>query len=355
LKPLKESAIASKVLNKLKDNLSFAWIYFPYVFSTAAVVLIILSFLLDVDLKLFSYLLIVVFLLSLFVIYFLGRIRKKELSKIKEIIGAIRNNDFSNADEIKLGKQLAELENEIKSMFLRTQNDISNLKKLEQVRTEFLGNVSHELRTPIFAIQGFIETLLDGALEDPKVNRNFLIKANQHTLNLNNLLNDLIDISMIESGQMKMSFRYFNIKDFLETIIEEMKTHSGKKEIELKLIPIKTGLQVYGDKERLKQVMTNLITNAVKYTETGTVEVGVIEEESKCKIYVRDTGIGLSEKDAARIFERFYRVDKDRSRAVGGTGLGLAIVKHIVDAHGSKTEVKSELGVGSEFSFYLKK
>jgi len=342
-------------LNKLKDNLSFAWIYFPYVFSTAAVVLIILSFLLDVDLKLFSYLLIVIFFFSLFVISLLGRIRKNELARIQEIIRAIRNNNFSNPDEIKLGKQLTELENEIKSMFLRTQNDISNLKRLEQVRTEFLGNVSHELRTPIFAIQGFIETLLDGALEDPKVNRNFLIKANQHTLNLNNLLNDLIDISMIESGQMKMSFRYFSIKDFLEAIIEEMKTHSEKKEIELKLIPIKPGLQVYGDKERLKQVMTNLITNAVKYTENGTVEIGVIEEETRCKIYVRDTGIGLSEKDVARIFERFYRVDKDRSRAVGGTGLGLAIVKHIVDAHGSKTEVKSEPGVGSEFSFFLKK
>ena len=285
---------------------------------------------------------------------FIGRIRRRELIRIKEIISSIRQNEFTDAEEIKLGKHMLELENEIKAMFLRTKNDISYLKKLEQVRTEFLGNVSHELRTPIFAIQGFLETLLDGALEDPKVNRTFLQKANQHTQNLNNLLNDLIDISMIEAGQMKMSFRYFNIADFLKSIVMEMKVHS-KDGIELILNPINSKLQVFGDKDKLKQVMTNLIMNGLKYTEAGRVEVGVIEEEKKCKIFVRDTGIGISSTDINRIFERFYRVDKDRSRAVGGTGLGLAIVKHIIEAHSSKIEVLSELGKGSEFSFRLKK
>lgn len=294
-------------------------------------------------------------MLSFIIIYYLGGIRKSELNKISGTIRSIRNNEFLDADQIKLGKLLKQLEGEIKSMFLKTQNDITYLKKLEQVRTEFLGNVSHELRTPIFAIQGFLETLLDGALEDPKVNRNFLLKANQHTNNLNNLLNDLIDISMIESGQMKMSFRYFKINEFLETVIAELKQNAESKAIELALGTINPNLEVFGDKNRLRQVMVNLVTNAIKYTEMGKVEVGLIEETKRCKIYVRDTGHGISTKDLERIFERFYRIDKDRSRQIGGTGLGLAIVKHIAEAHGSKVEVKSELGKGSEFSFYLKK
>ena len=229
------------------------------------------------------------------------------------------------------------------------------MKKLEQVRTEFLGNVSHELRTPIFAIQGYVETLLDGAIADEKVNKNFLQKAMHHTNNLNNLINDLIDISMIESGQLKMSFRYFNIGEYLETLVQELSPLAEKKNIELKLMPVKQSLQLFGDKERLKQVLVNLILNAIKYTEAGSVEISVADEGKFGRISVRDTGIGIGEADLDRIFERFYRVDKDRSRAVGGTGLGLAIVKHLVDAHGSKIEVKSELGKGSEFSFKLKK
>jgi len=288
-------------------------------------------------------------------IFIISKGRKDELLTIKNVIEKIRTNSFNSAAEIKLGNDLKELEEEIKSMFLRTQNDITNLKRLEQVRTEFLGNVSHELRTPIFAIQGYIETLLDGAINDENVNKSFLQKANQHTINLNNLLNDLINISMIESGQMLMSFRYFNVHEFLEGIVHELKPVAEKKNLELNLVEFSPTLQLFGDKQRLKQVMTNLIQNALKYTETGKVDVGVIEEENAGRIFVRDTGIGISPNEINRIFERFYRVDKDRSREMGGTGLGLAIVKHIVDAHGSKVELVSHLGKGSEFSFGLKK
>ncbi len=173
--------------------------------------------------------------------------------------------------------------------------------------------------------------------------------------NLNILLNDLIDISMIESGQMRMSYRFFNIGEYLESIINEMSLSAEEKGLELILYPPRQNLQLYGDKPRLKQVMVNLISNAIKYTEEGTVEVLVEEEKKYGRIIVRDTGLGIREKDIDRIFERFYRVDKDRSRAVGGTGLGLAIVKHIVEAHGSRMYVKSEWGKGSEFSFRLKK
>jgi two-component system phosphate regulon sensor histidine kinase PhoR len=197
--------------------------------------------------------------------------------------------------------------------------------------------------------------LLDGALEDKNVNRNFLEKANRHTQNLNSLLNDLIDISMIESGQMLFSYRYFNAWEFLEGIVNELKPHAEKKNLDLILLQFDKTLQLLGDKQRLKQAMTNLIVNAIKYTETGKVEVGIEEEEQFGSVFVNDTGIGISVSDLNRIFERFYRVDKDRSRELGGTGLGLAIVKHIVEAHGSKIEVKSQVGKGSNFSFKLKK
>ena len=313
------------------------------------------SFILSLNFSQIITLFILLLFFTVVTLSYIGKKRNYELSNIKLIINGIRNNRFKSPEEIKLEKQLVELEGEIKSMFLRTQNDIANLKKLERVRTEFLGNVSHELRTPIFAIQGYLETLLNGAIDDKKVNRNFLEKANHHTNNLNTLLNELIDISMIESGQMHMSFRYFNIAEYLEEICNDLRPQADEKNLQLILHPIKDNLQLFGDKIKLKQVFVNLIQNAIKYTEKGSVEVLVEEIKKQGKIIVRDTGLGISENDLERIFERFYRVDKDRSRAVGGTGLGLAIVKHIVEAHGSRIEVKSTVGVGSEFSFLLKK
>ncbi|MGE5438394.1 MAG: sensor histidine kinase [Bacteroidota bacterium] len=262
---------------------------------------------------------------------------------------------IKSAEDIYLDKGLLSLQKEVKKMFLRLQNDINYLKRLEKVRSEFLGNVSHELRTPIFTIQGFIETLLDGAIDDPRVNRSFLEKAARHTENLNNLLSDLIDISMIESHEMHLSFRYFKLNEFLDSVLQELLPLAEDKKLSLKLVPIREDLKVYGDKMRLKQVLVNLIGNAIKYTDEGTVELSAEEEENLVRIVVRDTGIGISKRDLPRIFERFFRVDKDRSRTAGGTGLGLAIVKHIVEAHGSTVDVMSVPGIGSQFSFRLKK
>ncbi len=315
--------------------------------------LIITSFVKDSSI--FIFIILLLFLSFLFIIILIGKKRKDEIEQISQIISNIRKNYYSNSSEIKLKESLTILEDEIKSMFNRVQNDIEYLRKLERVRTEFLGNVSHELRTPIFAIQGYIETLLNGAINDNKVNKYFLEKANFHTIALSNLLNDLIDISMIESGVMRMSFRYFNVYEFLNIIINELQPTAQNKNLELILLPFRKNLQLFGDKVRLKQVMNNLIMNALKYTEEGKVEILVEEEERYGKIIVHDTGIGIPKEDLERIFERFYRIDKARSREVGGTGLGLAIVKHIVEAHNSKVEVKSEVGKGSEFSFRLKK
>ncbi len=292
---------------------------------------------------------------GLYLLNRLGASKSYELNQIKRTINSIRQNEIKSPDEIHIGKYLVEIEGEIKAMFFRTQNDIANLKKLELMRTEFLGNVSHELRTPIFAIQGYLETLLNGAIEDPKVNKGFLEKAIQHTTSLNSLLNDLIDLSMIESGQMKMSFRYFHIKEYLTEIINSYQPIAQEKGLSIELGNVRGNLQLYGDKKWLRQVMVNLVSNAIKYSESGVISVTVDEEPKFGKITVKDQGHGIPEIDKERIFERFYRVEKGRSKLVGGTGLGLAIVKHIIDAHNSKIQLESELGKGSEFSFKLKK
>jgi len=323
----------------LSANIMFFMLLFFYVDKTLLAIGVIFLF-------------IFCFFISIF---FYEKFRQKETKSLIDIIKTIRENKLDSPFNINLPPNLKELQDEIRLMYYQHQNYIANLKKLERVRTEFLGNVSHELRTPIFAIQGFIETLLNGALEDPKVNKTFLLKAAKHTSHLNNLLNDLIDISMIESGEMRMSFRYFNVYDFLSEIIKLYEEKAEKKGLKLSFYECRKNLQLFGDKNRLKQAVGNLIDNAIKYTELGEVKVYVIEEEKYGIICVEDTGIGIKEEDLPRIFERFYRVDKERSRSQGGTGLGLAIVKHIIEAHGSKVDVKSEFGKGSVFSFALKK
>jgi len=348
-------AIDLKTSSDFKENFSFGKIYFKKLIFPLLFVFLFHILFYDLSLATLFFVIVVLISFAVIIVTYLGSIRRKEINQIKDIIFKIRENKFNSPDEISLGKHLVELEGEIKSMFLRTQNDIQNLKKLEQVRTEFLGNVSHELRTPIFAIQGFIETLLNGAIDDKRVNRSFLEKAGIHTENLNNLLNDLIDISMIESGQMKMSFRYFGIAEFITGIIDEFTPLADEKGLEIRCGYIKPTLKIFGDRNRLKQVFVNLLQNAIKYTDTGYIEIICNEEGKLCNISIKDTGIGIPEVDLERIFERFYRVDKARSRAVGGTGLGLAIVKHILEAHSSKIEVKSEVNKGTEFSFKLKK
>ncbi len=355
MKQLKALGISLKDLSSLIENIKSAKNLLRDLFALNAILIFILSLILPLTKTQFLLLVLTVICMMLSAIIIIRRKRNEELEAIKNVINAIRKNEISSPEEINLNENLVGIQEEIKAMFLRTKNDIENLKKLERIRTEFLGNVSHELRTPIFAIQGFIETLLDGAINDAKVNITFLEKANHHTQNLNHLINDLIDISMIESGEMRMSFRYFNVKDFLEPIINECRHEAESKGIDLVIHPFKDKLQLFGDRNKLKQVFINLIQNAIKYTEQGRVEIIIEEEEKTGKIIIRDTGIGISSEDQKRIFERFYRVDKDRSREVGGTGLGLAIVKHIVEAHSSKVEVISETGKGSEFWFRLKK
>lgn len=276
---------------------------------------------------------------------------------IANAAAAIRGGEYGRRADVVGGDEIGALAKAINGMAEKLSNDIVRLEKLEHVRSEFLGNVSHELRTPIFSLQGFLETLLDGAIDDPAVNREFLEKAHRHAQRLNALLNDLIEISRIESGEMQMSFRYFSIGEFLENMRDEMLPAAERKGVALLLAPgMISGEKAYGDRERLKQVMVNLIDNAIKYTEAGgSVTLSAMRDGDVVIVRVADTGIGIAEEHHARVFERFYRVDRDRSRDAGGTGLGLAIVKHIVEAHGGRIDLASAPGKGSTFSFSLKR
>lgn len=234
---------------------------------------------------------------------------------------------------------------------VKTKN---NIERLQKMRSEFLANVSHEVRTPLFALKGYLETLLDGGIEDSTVNQSFLEKAQRHAQRLDALLKDLIEISRIETGEMKMSFRYFRVKDLLQPVYEAHLDAAHQKGQLLELEG--SELEVLGDRERLVQALSNLVENAIAYSPTGSrIILSAAELERSIRISVSDNGPGIAAEHHSRIFERFYRVDPDRSREAGGTGLGLAIVKHIVEAHGAKIMIRSALGQGSTFSFEIPK
>lgn len=246
----------------------------------------------------------------------------------------------------------------IRLITVRNDREIRKLKALEEYRREFLGNVSHELKTPIFAIEGFIETLLGGALHDKKVNVKFLQKALRHSERLANLVEDILVISQIESGDLEMSMEGFKVNDMIDEIVDSLENKFTKKgrNIECRVIPNgHENTEVWADRQRVDQVLYNLLDNAVKYGDSqGTVKISLEKHnEKKLKVSVSDEGKGIDPEHLPRLFERFYRVDKSRSRDKGGTGLGLAICKHLIEAHGERIWVESELGKGTQFHFTL--
>ncbi len=298
----------------------------------------------------------VVLLLVLAVSLLVSRRISEPISEIGKAVEKIRSGDLDTRITVRGDDEVGQVARAVNEMVDTLKADIVKLKKLEHVRSEFLGNVSHELRTPIFSMQGFLETLIEGAVDDPAVNREFLEKAYNHSVRLNTLLGELITISHIESGEMKMSFRYFNLFEFLHGLVEEMNAAAVKSSVNIVLAnDVSHTVEVLGDKERLRVVFENLLENAIKYNKPGgDVIVSYRAADGSVTISVADTGVGIAPEHLPRIFERFYRVDKNRSRDVGGTGLGLAIVKHIIEAHESYVDVQSEIGKGSTFSFSLK-
>ncbi|MCM8792501.1 MAG: cell wall metabolism sensor histidine kinase WalK [Candidatus Omnitrophica bacterium] len=235
-------------------------------------------------------------------------------------------------------------------------HDITELRRLERIRQDFVANVSHELRTPVSSIKGYAETLLEGAIEDKDNAKEFISIIYHESNRLAHLIDDLLDLSKIESGKMKMVFSPLEINPIVKNCVDALEKQAKQKSISISLDLSDNLPKVLADEKRLSQVFLNLLDNAIKYTpQGGSVKISASLKEKFVQIDVADTGIGIAEKDLSRIFERFYRVDKARSRELGGTGLGLSIVKHIVLAHGGQVWVKSQLGAGSTFSFTLPK
>jgi two-component system phosphate regulon sensor histidine kinase PhoR len=252
-------------------------------------------------------------------------------------------------------EQCRRIDNNVISGCLVVVHDITEIRRLETVRSDFVANASHELKTPLTSIKGFVETLLEGALDDKENNRNFLKIIWDHAERLDNLVNDLLSLSHLESKEIMLKKTNFSLRQQAEDVIPGFRFQLKKKNIEIKNdLPV--GILVTADKDRLEQVVTNLIDNAIKFNkEKGFVRIYGEETSGKVKITVEDSGIGIPGKDIPRIFERFYRVDKARSRELGGTGLGLSIVKHIMELHNGSVGVESTEGLGSKFWFILPK
>ncbi|MEF3077880.1 sensor histidine kinase [Winogradskyella poriferorum] len=236
--------------------------------------------------------------------------------------------------------------------------EIETLKVREEYRKEFIGNVSHELKTPLFTVQGYIDTLLDGGIDDEKIRKKYLQRASKGVERLTYIIKDLDMITKLEVGDLSLNKEKFDIVKLVQNVFELFEMKAAKKRITLTFdMEYPEPIMVYADIERIQQVLTNLIVNSIKYgREKGTTEVSIENLiKNKAIIRVTDNGEGIKKENVPRLFERFYRVDKSGSRKEGGSGLGLSIVKHIIEAHDEKMYVESELGVGSEFSFTLEK
>lgn len=297
----------------------------------------------------------IVALVALFII------RKYVAYKLKPIYSIVLSRDVHTTEilsELK-DKRVENIGEELTAWADTNDKEIARLKEAERFRKQYLGNVAHELKTPIFNIQGYISTLLDGGLEDELINRKYLERAEKSIDRLINIVNDLDTISKLENSMNKLNLEKFDIVALAKEIAEQAEIEADKKHIRISVKGVEnlpSPFWVLADKHYIGQVLVNLITNSIRYgKEGGQTRIRFRDMLDKILVEVEDNGLGIGKEDLPRIFERFYRTDKGRSREQGGTGLGLAIVKHIIEAHGERISVRSEPGVGSTFSFTLKK
>lgn len=285
----------------------------------------------------------------------------KKITFLQTIIRDIARKQFDDYEEFP-DRERDELDKLVK-LSMRASSvvelEIRRLNKIENYRKEFIGDISHELKTPIFAVQGFIETLLNGALEDPKVNRLFLEKAMRNANRLVHLTQDLMEISKLETGELKTNPAPVVLHDVVEEVVEGLQYLAKKEKTPIRMVDFDEEMLVMADRNQLKQVLVNLVENAIKYNrDQNAVEIKVDTEnddhQGRVIVMVVDHGVGIDAKDLQRVTERFYRVDKSRSRKKGGTGLGLAIVKHIIEAHGEKMLIDSVPNEGSQFGFTMR-
>jgi two-component system phosphate regulon sensor histidine kinase PhoR len=282
------------------------------------------------------------------------------IARIDPIFKTIHSSTMSQKlirEKIDKGKVVDNLKREVKVWADNQSEEIRKLKQMEKYRNDFLGNVSHELKTPIFNIQGYILTLLDGAMEDASINTLYLKRAERSINRLINIVEDLDSMARLELGEFKLKIEIFNLVKVVEEVIEYQEMQARHKNIKINFDGnFSKTVKVKADKKRIMEVLENLIGNTIKYgKEGGKTTIGIKDTGENILVNITDNGIGIEERNLPRIFERFYREDKSRSRESGGTGLGLSIVKHIIQAHNQTITVRSRVDQGTTFIFSLDK
>ena len=298
--------------------------------------------------------------ISFVVFYYL--IEKFVYSKIKLIYKLIHSLKLGKDLKDALGEYVSsdpinDVEQEVKEWARDKKTEIDQLKEQEKFRREFLSNISHEFKTPLFAIQGYVEALQDGEIDDPELSHKFLRKVAKNVDRLSFLIKDLDAISKLETGDLPINYEKFDITKLIKEVIESIEIEANKHKINL-LFKTKYDYPTWvnADREKIRQVLVNLIDNSFKYgKEYGQTFISIFELYDEVLVEVTDNGIGIEEKNLPRLFERFFRTDKSRSREIGGSGLGLAIVKHIIEAHQQTINVRSTEGLGSTFGFTLER
>ncbi|MEM5563716.1 ATP-binding protein [Psychroserpens sp. AS72] len=343
--------------NKLKKTYKFAFKTSMYItFFLTLLSSVFLYLLHSIDIVYLLSFAVLTYVLSFIIIQY--RVERFIYRRVKKIYDDLTLLESASLRKQPITTDMATLTQEIDKYAKDKKLEIETLIVREEYRKEFLGNISHELKTPLFTVQGYLETLLDGAIHDENVSEKYLNRANKGLERLIYIVNDLDMITKLEVGDLQLNIVEFDIVELVESVFDLLEMKAAKKKISLIFdIDYNEPVMVWADKERIQQVLSNLIVNSIKYgEEKGTTEVS-IENLIKNKVIVRvtDNGEGISKTNIPRLFERFYRVDKSGNRKVGGSGLGLSIVKHIIEAHDEKIYVESELGVGSEFSFTLEK
>jgi two-component system phosphate regulon sensor histidine kinase PhoR len=299
---------------------------------------------------------LVCYVFSFFIIQF--RVEKFIYKRVKGIYDNVRLLESSTFDRKQITTDMETLTKEVERFAESNKLEIETLKDRENYRKDFMGNVSHELKTPLFTVQGYILTLLDGAMKDKAVRKKYLQRANKGVERLIYIVKDLDMITKLEVGDLVLNREEFNVVEAVQNVFDLLEMKAAKKNITLEFdMHYVNSILVNADQERIQQILTNLIENSIKYGKNdGTTEVS-IEDLIQNKVIVRvtDNGEGIEKEHIPRLFERFFRVDKSGSRKEGGSGLGLAIVKHLVEAHNENIYLESQFGIGSEFSFTLEK
>lgn len=279
----------------------------------------------------------------------------RRVKRIYDDVSLLESSSFRNQP---VTTDMATLMREVKQFATNKKLEIEMLKVREEYRREFLGNVSHELKTPLFTVQGYLSTLLDGAMKDKSIRQKYLERAEKGVERLIYIVQDLDMITKLEIGDLNLDTTEFDIIRLVQNVFDLLEMEASKKDILLMFdMRYRKPIKVFGDQEKIEQVLINLVVNSIKYgKEKGSTEVSVENlTDNKVIVRVTDNGEGIEKQNIPRLFERFYRVDKSGARSQGGSGLGLSIVKHIIEAHGEKIYVESQFGIGSEFSFTLEK